>query len=218
MPLPQSQGDTLSAEEIQEKERLATEKLLREAPALLAAVEFRDAAGEPETPRSFPLFEASEIQKGKLLGVGSFGIVYEIAAFHYNIPHEITAVGGTTVVSRLDVEEEEEDMDTLTTPDPDTTEHDTTDENLSRGSTSSTTTAEKVRPVRIPQDDRHYENVTTARMDMEGWIHRKNGTCRYCTKRLHHPDLSEVERTRGMVDLALEAQYLAHLWHPHVGM
>jgi hypothetical protein len=43
----------------------------------------------------------------------------------------------------------------------------------------------------------------------------RNGEARYALKRLHG-NLSELERARGMVDLALEAKYLSIVWHPSI--
>jgi hypothetical protein len=43
----------------------------------------------------------------------------------------------------------------------------------------------------------------------------KNGYARYALKRLHN-DLTELERARGMVDLAVEAKYLSLVWHPNI--
>jgi hypothetical protein len=44
----------------------------------------------------------------------------------------------------------------------------------------------------------------------------KNGTGRYALKQLKTRELNEVERTRGMIDLALEAKYLSVVWHPNI--
>jgi hypothetical protein len=45
---------------------------------------------------------------------------------------------------------------------------------------------------------------------------RGNGEARYAIKMLHPETLSEFERTRGMIDLAMEAMYLSALSHPNI--
>lgn len=63
------------------------------------------------------------------------------------------------------------------------------------------------------KDDAHYE-VAEARNHMNLYA-RRNGDARYAVKRLHR-DLTDLERARGMVDLAIEAKYLSVLWHPNI--
>ena len=40
---------------------------------------------------------------------------------------------------------------------------------------------------------------------------------RYAIKRLHWDTLSDFERVRGSIDLAMEAKYLSALSHPNIG-
>lgn len=63
-------------------------------------------------------------------------------------------------------------------------------------------------------NDDHYE-LDTAKEKMTRRC-RRFGKARYAIKRLD-PALSELERTRGMIDMALEVKYLSVLWHPNIG-
>lgn len=63
-------------------------------------------------------------------------------------------------------------------------------------------------------DDEFHYDVEKARELMTSRV-TKNGYARYALKRLHN-DLTELERARGMVDLAVEAKYLSLVWHPNI--
>ena len=63
-------------------------------------------------------------------------------------------------------------------------------------------------------ENQHY-NVDQARTLMVA-IQRRNGTdARFAIKRLRK-NLSEYERVRGIIDLAIETNVLARLWHPNI--
>jgi hypothetical protein len=64
------------------------------------------------------------------------------------------------------------------------------------------------------EDDTHY-HVDHARQFMADNV-RRNGDARYAFKRLHR-EMRELDRTRGMIDLAIEAKFLSVLWHPNIG-
>jgi hypothetical protein len=66
----------------------------------------------------------------------------------------------------------------------------------------------------IAPDDSHYD-VKDARFMMSKQVRRK-GSARYAIKKLHS-DLNDLERARGMIDMALEVKYLSVLWHPNIG-
>ena len=63
-------------------------------------------------------------------------------------------------------------------------------------------------------NDDHYE-LDTAKEKMTRRCLRY-GQARYAIKKLD-PFLSELDRTRGMIDLTLEVTYLTVLWHPNIG-
>lgn len=62
-------------------------------------------------------------------------------------------------------------------------------------------------------DEGHYQ-VDTAKRLMSKRCFRR-GHARYAIKRLD-PNLSEVDRVRGMIDMAIEAKFLKVLWHPNL--
>jgi hypothetical protein len=64
-------------------------------------------------------------------------------------------------------------------------------------------------------EDHHYE-LDTARQKMASRCLR-HGDARYAIKILD-PSLSDLDRTRGLIDMALEVKYLRVLWHPNIGM
>lgn len=66
------------------------------------------------------------------------------------------------------------------------------------------------------QDDSHvHYEIQHARQLMKRKAHNQKGSARYALKILHG-DLTKVEHTRGMIDLALEAKYLSIVWHPNI--
>lgn len=68
------------------------------------------------------------------------------------------------------------------------------------------------------EDAEHNSHVHYDIKKAKFWMKKRclrNGTARYAIKRLHG-DLSQVEKARGMVDLALEAKYLSVVWHPNI--
>jgi hypothetical protein len=62
--------------------------------------------------------------------------------------------------------------------------------------------------------EQHYE-VSTARAFMSKYC-RRLGSARYAIKRLK-PELDQVQRARGSLDLAIEIKYLRVFWHPNIG-
>lgn len=64
------------------------------------------------------------------------------------------------------------------------------------------------------REDNHYE-LDTAKQKM---AHRcmRLGEARYAIKILDS-QLNDLDRTRGMIDMALEVKYLKYLWHPNIG-
>jgi len=162
--------------------------------------------------RPMPVFRPEEISLGKVLGTGGFGIVNEIKAFF------------------LDPDTEEENSssspDEKKTDAVTTTDVDASDSTLPEASDSNPHENQKpFRPERkhslqrMKQDSEfsnthvHYD-ITKARHLMQRRATR-NGTARYALKRLHGV-LSELERARGMIDLASEAKYLSVVWHPNI--
>jgi hypothetical protein len=211
LPAPQSR---------REKELAATRRLLDQAESLLSAVDESEFM-QARRPRQYPTFDRSEVHLGPLLGVGGFGIVFEIKGLSLKLPMEVE--------SSNDSGEE--------TPPAGAREdgpgQSTNDSTLARMATpvkpisldeSQTTTSTAVRhetdPIDqdiakvSPLDEAHYE-VTTAREYMRENV-RRSGDARFAIKRLHR-DLRDLDRVRGMIDLAIEAKFLSAVWHPNVG-
>jgi hypothetical protein len=70
-------------------------------------------------------------------------------------------------------------------------------------------------PAELTHDNSHvHYDIRKARHWMEKQCQRK-GVSRYALKRLHN-NLSDLERARGMVDLAVEAKFLSVVWHPNI--
>jgi hypothetical protein len=165
-------------------ERKAARELMNTADDVLAAMEESDFCKEHSVQRHYPLFAASEIATGPVLGVGGFGIVFEV--------EEIIL----------------KDQKDKETPQPEQVAADL-----------------DVAPLRIDEaakaigehmvEQEHYE-VSTARAFMAANVQRNGTDARYALKILRH-DLSELERTRGMIDMAIETKLLSRLWHPNIG-
>lgn len=112
---------------------------------------------------------------------------------------KILGTGGFGIVNEVSKFSLDEDHHDSCKDEPEDDQHKDDDEDLS--------------PFFPPDTDVHYE-ITKARRLMEKRAVR-NGICRYAIKRLHG-DLTQLEKTRGMIDLAIEAKFLAVVWHPNI--
>lgn len=185
-----------------QKEIEATERLLAKSEGLLEDVDGSFLMKEC-VPRAYPKFERSEVKTGSILGVGGFGVVYEVkdillkndtaSPINEVIVTHGPGEGGNEVASAIS-DAMESDMD-----------------NASTRFGKSQHGGSHIPP---PLDDKHYE-ISIAREQMSTYV-RRNGDARYAIKRLHR-DLNDLERTRGKLDLALEAKFLSVLWHPNIG-
>jgi hypothetical protein len=181
----------------EEKEAQYAKRILDRADKILASVDEAFIVNERgHKPRSMPSFRPEEISLGKILGTGGFGIVNEVTKFTLDpddcLPNEQnnpnSNPGRSNAVSGDGSDDDNDDaVDTqIVEPKP---------EELSSG------------------DHFHYD-IRKARHMMDQRCMRK-GVARYALKRLH-TGLSELERARGMVDLAVEAKYLSIIWHPNI--
>lgn len=176
-------------------------RLLSRADKILADVdESYIISHRGHKQRLMPVFRPEEISLGQTLGKGGFGIVQEILKF------------------TLDAEDETE-----------TEEHEKAQANkallvngtsCTNGTTASDNHEGRVStvvstPEEMSDNDHVHYDVRKARHWMTKHCQRK-GEARYALKRLHE-DLSEIERARGMIDLAVEAKYLSVVWHPNIG-
>ena len=135
-------------------------------------------------PRSMPCFKHTEIELGRTLGAGGFGIVNEITAFDLEHEPEVSKEGEGEGGKEEDNTEKKEKKE------------------------GASTSAD------LYEDDSHYD-IEEARDLMNKKVLRR-GVTRYALKRLHD-NLSEFEKARAMIDLAVEAKYLSVVWHPNIG-
>lgn len=155
--------------------------------------------------RAMPAFRPEELSLGKTLGTGGFGIVSEILKFTLDPdeppkehPCTSDAEGG----------------------DPSTSDNPQQPNNLNESLNNSDdripgSYVEVVdKPEELSMNDHVHYDVKKARHFM---AHRcmRNGKARYAIKRLHG-NLTPVEKVRGMIDLVVEAKYLATVWHPNI--
>jgi hypothetical protein len=208
------------ATEQQEKE--FARKMLLRSDAILAAVDEAYIIKERgHKVRAMPTFRPEEISLGKTLGTGGFGIVNEIKGFFLDKEDEDEAeVLQTQDQSKEDSNDEKSALMTALIQNNPQGAADAT--LLSTGlrkrtsepkltnqlSATSTDKVDQVSDAHIHYDVREAKEVMSKRSV-------KCGRGRYAIKRLHN-DLSELERARGMIDLAVEAKYLSTVWHPNI--
>ena len=137
-------------------------------------------------PRPMPSFKHTEIELGRTLGAGGFGIVNEITAFDLEHEPEVSKEGDVEAKGEEEKEEENKEK--------------------KEGASNAAD---------LYEDDSHYD-IEEARDLMNKKVLRR-GVTRYALKRLHD-NLSEFEKARAMIDLAVEAKYLSVVWHPNIGM
>jgi len=169
-------------------------------------------------PRNMPKFKHTEIELGRTLGAGGFGIVNQITAFDLELEEETQtpepndkkeSAGGAETEKKAETEEGAQ-------PTASTTEGGA-DYTTATASVTETTKKDQYSPVTTGdgyEDDSHYD-IEGARELMQKRCLRR-GVTRYALKRLHD-DLSDVEKARAMIDLAVEAKYLSVVWHPNIG-
>jgi len=168
----------------------AAKDLLHSANKILASVDESDFSKKHTVQREFPVFEHGEIKAGPILGVGGFGVVLE--------------------VEKIELKGQEQSA--ATTPGTTSTGQNGKNVKFETAVEEKFNEEEEERDRKLEKE--HYD-VNEARTLMVA-IQRRQGTdARYAIKRLHH-DLSELERARGMIDLAIETKVLSRLWHPNI--
>jgi len=187
-----SSKDPSPRQVVAERERLrAAKELVKNAKTIVAAVDASDFCRLHTEPRSFPIFESNEIVTGPLLGVGGFGIVFEVKEIrldgHKAVPSAGKADGkeGTSQTSAP--------VDDMTGREGD--HHHQENEKHEQ------------------KLENHYD-IEEARSLMVANV-RRGTDARYAIKKLH-PDLSYLEHARGTIDLAIETKFLSRLWHPNI--
>jgi hypothetical protein len=195
--------------------------ILSKADQVLAAVdESFIVTKRDHKVRPLPTFRYDEIALGKVLGTGGFGIVYEIT--NITIDRQANSSNGncsnesnaplegsdqTEPPSSNAVQQQLKDGIDI--------EHDkTTWQRHEASSTRSISSAD----IYSNQDSHIHYKVHKAKDWMEKYCcmtSSKVVTSRYALKRLQK-GLTAIERSRGMLDLAVEAKYLSIVWHPNI--
>ena len=178
------------------KDQETAKELLDRAHDILREADESYIAKNSGPRRVYPTFVLSEEKIGPSLGVGGFANVFEVKEFllnesqqkHFRIDEDAETNGATATSAA----------------------NDKGDVSANNGTKSND---ERVDLSKLNEDETHYD-IRHARKTMSQLVQR-NGSARYAIKKFHY-DLNELERTRGMIDLALEAKYLSVLWHPNI--
>jgi hypothetical protein len=172
-------------------------ELLRQAPRLLQQVE--ESYLLRHHRRNYPTFHEFEVVIGARLGVGGFGVVFQIE--NLSLQPEIVELKCNTHEREIQEQPKEQDS-SASSPihDEQIRENDKSNDQFSGKEDAH-------------KDESHYE-VQHARQHMARFV-RRDGEARYAIKRLHE-DLPELARARGQIDLAMEALFLSGLWHPNI--
>jgi hypothetical protein len=179
------------------KEQKDTKDLLERAHDILKEADESYIANNTGLRRRYPTFDLCEVEIGPLLGVGGFGKVLEVKAFRPSELEQIKEEGDETTESSAAATSTSNAKDDSKVP--------------SKGVTKP---GDKRVDSSLPNDDETHYDIRHARSTMARLV-RRNGSARYAIKKLHD-DLNDLERARGIVDLALEAKYLSVLWHPNI--
>jgi hypothetical protein len=167
-------------------------ELMDKVEDLLAFVDASDFSKNSEK-RHFPLFDASEIAIGPMLGFGSFGLVLEVEEFLFK-----------------DKQDEETTQFDQMAADPDDVAR------TERAAAAVNETAILTNGFDHDTDEQSHYDVDTARAFMKENVQRNGTGARYAIKVLRE-DLSDLDRTRGMIDVVIEIKLLSRLWHPNIG-
>ena len=205
------------------KESLGDETIhiLSKADQLLAAVdESFIVTKRDHQVRPLPTFRYDEISLGKVLGTGGFGIVYEIA--NIAMYRQNKSSNDNTIETSNTPLEASEQNEPLASNEVQPHQHGNcaikvstnTWQHIEASSTRSISSAD----VNNNLDSHYHYKVDKAKDLMEKCCCRtssKELTSRYALKRLQK-GLTAIERSRGMLDLAIEAKYLSIVWHPNI--
>ena len=152
----------------------------------------------------FPTFSLSEINVGPQLGVGGFSTVTEVSSFNTiqkddnegEDSKKQGVEGGTQGQQQGANGNQEGGIEENGGGDDENDEHDDDHHDDHK------------------HDNSHYD-VSAAKKIMEKRCLRY-GSARYAIKRLKLEELNELDKTRGMIDLAIEIRYYKALFHPNI--
>jgi hypothetical protein len=205
-PQPRRRDDTVKVK-----------KLEAEAASILQQVDEAYLFQNDEQPkRHYPTFDSKEVALGNLLGFGGFCCVYEVCKIQLKeeVEEADTSCSSSSSNGSSNVNDDDKvehpDVSSSSAPSP----HLDGKENTADNGVSINDTTKTVMPAHVDDTHTHHYHVDDAREFMQQHVHR-NGEARYAIKKLRK-DLGDLERTRGMIDLAIEAKYLTALWHPNI--
>lgn len=187
--------DSLEAELKTTNDAKEAASLIRQAPVLLKQVQ--ESYLLKHHRRSYPTFHKSEVDVGPLLGVGGFGVVFEVE---------------NLILRAESSDEKKHSLPAEELAFEQRTHHRNSSEvsfNIPDDNPDDIAESKKS----LDKEESHYD-VSNARSHMVKFV-RRDGEARYAIKRLHK-DLPELARARGQIDLAIEATLLSGLWHPNI--
>jgi hypothetical protein len=207
-----------------EKETEFARKMLLRADAILEAVDQAYIIKERgHKVRAMPTFRPEEISLGETLGTGGFGIVNEIKGFF--LDEEDKNEAELFQAQAQSEEDPNDEKSTLMTALIQNNPQGAADATLPSTGLRKRTSEPKVTDQRAAlttdtdevahESDAHIHYDVKEAKEVMATRAIKCGRGRYALKRLHN-DLSELERSRGMIDLAVEAKYLSTVWHPNI--
>jgi hypothetical protein len=202
----------------------AARRLLARSSAILQEVE--DSALVQRHRRSYPKFSPAEVKVGPLLGTGGYCSVHEVLDFEWEAPVPSAATEESVDApnaARQDTDGDEEVGERHGLAGNSNAACQTTAQHDQQGppvvvvpvkrETLCLLTGDGGKNHDHEEDDvehPHYE-LNAARKLMKDHVMR-HGEARYAIKRLKKDLTGELERARGMLDLAIEAKFLSALW------
>jgi hypothetical protein len=210
---------------MKEKEDVGDESMhiLSKADQLLAAVDESFIVTKRDHQiRPLPTFRYDEIALGKVLGTGGFGIVYEITNItidRQNNPINDNSMDTSTGNTPLETSYQNEPLprNEVQPSQQGDCEINDSRNNWQLNEALSTRSISSV-DIHNNLDSHYHYKVEKAKDLMEKCCCRTSSkvvTSRYALKRLQK-GLTAIERSRGMLDLAVEAKYLSIVWHPNI--
>lgn len=186
------------------------------ASAVLAAIDVAHIVQDRDhDPRPLPTFHLEEITLGKVLGTGGFGIVFEVQNFVE------TPESDAEAEAAIEVSEDKKSSDSLCDT---TVGHSSQDIVATSNGVKQRNTNPRRKEVSIiaTKDEEFFSGNLHIHYDVrkaKHWMVQhamfSDQKPRYALKRLQI-GLSPRERTRGMLDLAIEAKFLSIVWHPNI--
>jgi hypothetical protein len=210
-----------------QQESVYAKQMLARADQYMAAVDNAFIIRERgHNVREMPLFGAEEISLGKVLGTGGFGIVNEIKGFFLDPEEEeLPSSTGTSAEASATIENEKPNSLNV----EQLQDANGASSGLRKRNNGSDPKLNQQKPAVAPSarikqysdgsdvssHDTHIHYQVKHAKQLMSQRAAKNGVVRYAIKRLHN-DLTELEKARGMIDLAVEAKYLSTVWHPNI--